>query len=295
MPRDTSGSFVTQKNRETNKPIWLYEIDMTGIQDENLFLAEYNENLSYKGDTYTAFPLSHEGIEQSSTGRIDPVTVGLSNVGREIQAWLEANDGLRGRDVTILRVFVDTINHADAYMSDVYSIDAVSISETAASFTLLAKTDVLEVQMPRRSFSRTYCGWQYKGLGCWLPATVAGTGSVGQSNRVLTDNSVSFTTSIQLGDKISVTSAGNWILNSWVYRIVSDTQIWLEDTFPASDASAIYVVSTVLSAAAPGSFDTDEEGDGDTCNHSTDDCERHNNLSRFGGFPSIPTEKLEIV
>ena len=39
---------------------------------------------------------------------------------------------------------------------------------------------------------------------------------------------------------------------------------------------------------APSGFDTDVGGDGDTCGKTLGECERHNNKTRFGGFPSIP-------
>jgi len=178
-PQSPSADFITEKNAETNKPIFLYRVqiaadpDADGAEDD-LYLAEYDEDVEFFKDentaqTYTKFPITHESVSENTGLVVDTVQVSVMNVSREIQAYLEANDGLIGRKVTIRQVFADYLTDPDAYIEDIFFIDSVpSYDEKVINFTLTSKFDLLKLTLPRRYYRRDFCQWKYKDQGCWL-------------------------------------------------------------------------------------------------------------------------------
>lgn len=173
MPRTVPDSLLTQARAQTNAPIWLYRIAVTDNAAEDLFLAEWHENVSFFKDTdtaqvYTAFALAHGGITQNTEGQTDTLTVTLANVNLAIQAYLETNDALRGRKVTIRQVFEDDLAEPSAYIEDAFWVDSVTVTQDVATFSLVPRVDMLRVVVPSRTFSRAACQNVYRMRGCWI-------------------------------------------------------------------------------------------------------------------------------
>jgi len=165
MPRTLDTTFTSEKNKETNQPVFLYiihEYDGTN----NLYLAEYNTDIVYGGISYSSFPISHEFVNENTQGEVVAVKVKVSNVSRLIQAYLEAYDGLRRKKVTIRQVFANQLADADAYTDNVYYIDEIVADQTNVEFNLTSKFDILDITLPYRVYSRNYCGWKFGSTEC---------------------------------------------------------------------------------------------------------------------------------
>lgn len=180
--REPGANFITDKNAEPNKPIRLYRINISDTPEvsgeEDLYFAEYDVDVNFFKDvntaqTYTAFPLTYKTLDENSTGHLSGLEISIANASREIQAFLELRDGLRGRKVTIRQVFADYLADNTAYIEDIYYIDSVTANESVVQFKLTTKLDLMELQLPRRRYSRNHCQFRYKGAGCW-PATGSG-------------------------------------------------------------------------------------------------------------------------
>lgn len=155
----------SQKNASTNKPIYLYTIyDYDGV-GSNLYFAGYDTDIIYNGITYTRFPITHESIGENSQGEIEGVKISVSNVSQAIQTYLELYDW-RKKKVTIRMVWADQLADTDAYIDFTYFIDNYIANEKVAEFNLLPKTDVLDVNVPARVYSRNYCSWKFKSIEC---------------------------------------------------------------------------------------------------------------------------------
>jgi len=189
VTRDVSAGFKAEKNKETNQPIWLYQVEVEPDPNPDdvpdLFIAEYDEDIDFpvpptgsirrpSGTVYQAFPLQHEGVEENIEGRIDEFQVTMGNVDRTVQAYLEQRDGLRGRKVTVRLVFYNHLDDSSACIEDVFYVDSVSVGDRSATFRLTSKLDIMRVELPRRRFSRNFCAWEYKREGCWLSSDAPG-------------------------------------------------------------------------------------------------------------------------
>jgi len=175
MPLETGNAFISEKNKPSNAPIYLYtlyEYDGTN----NLYFAEWSENVTYDGQVYTAFPINHNEIGENSQNEIDEVNISLSNVSRLIQYYLENYD-LRGKKVKITLVWLAEIDDADANVSWDYFIDSYTADEQTVQLRLRPKTDVLGATLPARTYSRNYCQWKFKSDECGYD------GAEGECNR----------------------------------------------------------------------------------------------------------------
>lgn len=165
MPRDLDSTSRLEKNKKTNQPVFLYTIYDYDGEENNLYFAEYDQNVIYDGQTYTKFPIAHEYIGENTQGQIDTVRVTLSNVSRLIQAYFENYD-FRGKKVSIKMVWADQLGDPDAYIEDIYYIDSYVAGQYNAEFVLTTKFDVLDLELPVRKYSRNYCAWKFKSGQC---------------------------------------------------------------------------------------------------------------------------------
>jgi lambda family phage minor tail protein L len=173
--RTLDGDITSRKNAETNKPIFLYKIhEYNGSAD--LFLAEYDQNVTFDGQVYSAFPITHEFIEANSTGQISQIKLKVANVNRFIQAYIEAYD-FRGKQVDIIMVFADKLDDAAAKVMETLYIDSYSCNEKTVEFSLTSKIDVIDLPIPSGKYLRTHCRWVFKGTEC------AYAGAEGECNR----------------------------------------------------------------------------------------------------------------
>lgn len=164
MPRDISPAFVSEKSKQENAPIFLYVLEKyDSIND--LKIAGFDQDVTYQGEVYSKFPVTHEFIGENNQGQIDQVKVRLANVSRFTQLYLEQFD-LRGKKVTIRMVWADRLADPDAHMDDVFYIDNYTADQKNVEFTLTGKFDVLGVDLPARRYARNYCAWKFKSAEC---------------------------------------------------------------------------------------------------------------------------------
>ena len=163
--RSVNNNFSVSKNQQSNQPIFLYTIFNYDGASTNLYFADYSENVTYDGQEYIKFPISHDAITEDTTGEISSVSVTLSNVSRLIQAYLETYD-FNGKKVYITLVWGNQLDDGDAYLREIFYIDSYSADQNNVSFTLTSKFDVLSLQIPARKYSRNYCGFKFKSTEC---------------------------------------------------------------------------------------------------------------------------------
>jgi lambda family phage minor tail protein L len=190
MPLDTNSVFIGEKNLQENRPVFLYRVtEYNGTDD--LLLAAHDEDVTFDGETYTKFPITHESVSDNSRGEIDSVAVRISNVSRLIQSYLESYDW-RGKKVTITQVFLDQLADADAKISFVLYIDNYKASEADVEFQLTTRFDVIDVMLPLGAYNRNYCRWKFKSTECGYVGAESVCNKTKQDCRDNKDNVVRF-------------------------------------------------------------------------------------------------------
>ena len=165
MPRTLDPDFITQKNAETNKPIHLYTVFNYDDASSDLTLCNDNANVTYDGVTYLRFVIEHESIDENVGGDIDAVELKIGNADRTISAYIQSYNW-RGKKVSIKQVWRDELADTSAYDEDIYFIDNFTMDAGSVVFTLTSSFDIMEIQLPLRSYNRSYCPWVFKGTEC---------------------------------------------------------------------------------------------------------------------------------
>lgn len=159
MTKNVSNAFITEKNKQTNKPIVLFElIDYDG-QGNDLYLAKYDQDIVFNGKTYLQFGITFATIDENAQGQVDAVRITVLNVSRYMQAQLESHD-LREKKVVVKIVWLNHLSDPTCYLDHVYYIDMYSANQGSVEFTCTTKMDVIEKMLPSGIYLRTHCRYK---------------------------------------------------------------------------------------------------------------------------------------
>lgn len=159
MSRTVSTDFIDAKNSQTNQPRWLYEIETDSVI---LYLTNGPSDITYDGQLYKGQPaggapggtIEHQGLSENITGRMDNVKLSVGNVDQIFQAYLESEDGLRGKTVTIRLVFADDLSNDESQIVWDFTIDYSTASSETIVFDLVWQNDPLSRMFPTQLMDR---------------------------------------------------------------------------------------------------------------------------------------------
>lgn len=156
-----------EKNRVTTSTPWtyLYEIEVPTDPPTRYRLARFDDNVAFRGHTYSTFPISHTGAESDTEANLPETTLTVSNVSRELIATLEAYGGLVGQSVRIMLVNRLDLNSGQAAEEQDWRITRVSYDEQSIQATL-SLYNLYRTRFPALRLMRTHCRWQYRGPEC---------------------------------------------------------------------------------------------------------------------------------
>lgn len=158
-------TFLEEKNKKENKPLFLYDIYYT--DSDMLTLTNLDSDLLFGGETYLAADIEHDSTGENLGGAIDTTKLSIGSIDRSIIVDMEDYDGLRGHSVKIKRIFKNQISDIECFMEESYVIDSVpSYGERFVEFELTSKFDVLDIELPLRTYDRKHCYWKFKSSEC---------------------------------------------------------------------------------------------------------------------------------
>ena len=171
--KDPGPKFVSEKNKETNEPIFLYTFHDYDGQGGDLRYVDYDKDIVFDSKNYSKAPIAHDVVEENTEGSINAVRLTVGNASRYIQALLEdPNYKFRGKKVTIRMVWRDHLDDPNCYVDDIFYIDSCSTDQLNAYFMLSTKFDILRVMLPGEMFLRGHCRYASKDDGFKGPRCV---------------------------------------------------------------------------------------------------------------------------
>jgi len=164
VSRNLDSDFREEKNKlAPSGVINLYEIELDDITV--VYFCDWDTDVSFGGKTYTAFPITRTDIEHDTSGKVTSIQVTLANVNRMIGGYLETYNGLVGRKIVIKMVFANLLNDPDAYVNEEFYVNTSFADERRVVLNASAKTDLLNIRVPRR---RYYRNWGYFFCSSWI-------------------------------------------------------------------------------------------------------------------------------
>jgi len=157
--------LVAEKNKLHATSPWIWLVELAVSDAEAIRLAAYQQNVTFAGDLYYAFPFTVGAVRQSAEGQTPSVSLTVPNVTREVQVLLDANAGLTRKKLWLRLVHADYLADGDAKIEDWFTVQQAVATAEAVAFTL-GRTDLTTTQVPKRRYIRGYCSHVYEGDAC---------------------------------------------------------------------------------------------------------------------------------
>ena len=151
-----------EKNKLSTDSCFLILLE---IQLQNtVYICYNNEDITWQGQLYQAFPFEIGETSEDSDGSDPNVSLKVSNVSQGLQWYVEDSGGGVGTEV-ILRV-VNSLNlNGAADLEEHYTVLACSVDEQWVDFTL--GTDYsAKTRRPLDRYMKNNCRFAYKGVRC---------------------------------------------------------------------------------------------------------------------------------
>lgn len=166
--KSLSVATIIEKNKLASTTPFLVCLEIavkdpaTGDVVETLRLVRNNEDITYQGNLYAAFPF--ELSLSSEAGAVPTVRVTAKDYTKAIQARMQAYGGAVGSSVQIIVLNADNLAQPPEIV-EFFEIIGASAKDYDVSFELGAE-NALALPFPRRRQLRDRCGWRYKSAEC---------------------------------------------------------------------------------------------------------------------------------
>lgn len=164
--RSLTATLITEKNKLAMASAWLPLITVEVNADTTLRFVPNPVSITFDGDTYIPFGCEIEEGAQDAKGGLNELSISVSNVGREISAFIEAND-LRGSRISIK--YVNSANLADptaVVLEETYEIMSMQVKGAQFVTFNLGHDRISGHPFPYGRFLRDNCRWIYKSAEC---------------------------------------------------------------------------------------------------------------------------------
>lgn len=168
MPRTIPPALTVEKNRMGTSNPWLMLLDIALSDGETFFyLCANTEDIEFQGRTYTAIAVDVVLPEESTQGRLQSLSLKVSNVSGVLQHYMESLNGAVGS--TVLMRFVNAA-YLDEDFSDLdmeWTLVATSCKGAWITFTL-GSSSPLNKRYPLYRYIALHCKWQPNSAECGL-------------------------------------------------------------------------------------------------------------------------------
>ena len=121
MPHTISSYAIQEKNKLTSNTVWLLMLEITipGVTVP-IRITSNNESITWRDETWVAFPFELDDISEESKGEVPQVTLRVSNVTRVMESYLQDFDlytKTNGYSPIEVRIYV--VNNQGSFSSGV--------------------------------------------------------------------------------------------------------------------------------------------------------------------------------
>ncbi len=157
--------LIQEKNKLATPNPWIVLLDIVLDSTHKLYFCSNNEDITFSGQVYTAFPFVLDATTENNKGEIPSVSLKVANVTQIIHAYLEDLDGAVGATVTIRVVNAAYLSQNYSELEMTFTVVSTSADSEWIEFTLGAPNP-LRRRYPVYRFISGHCNWEFKGLEC---------------------------------------------------------------------------------------------------------------------------------
>ncbi len=169
--RDLDLVVKLEKNKlatDANGNCWVYLLEIQISPSETLYLTNNHASVPHNSIVYTAFPFVVGEMTEDGKGNLSSISLTVDNTTLEVSRWLELNDGASFKRVVLTKflIYDDGLSITGAAaVTETFRVSTVAENEKACVFTL-GQEDLLKLDVPRETFNRRRCPFEYKGPRC---------------------------------------------------------------------------------------------------------------------------------
>lgn len=127
-------------------------------------LARNTDDITWAGQTWTAFPFDLADLTETSDGEIPEVTLQVANVDRIIQGYVEQASGGGKSSATIRVVNSKLLAETDPLLEEFFTVTKTSCKEDYVYFTL--GMGYKKARRPLGRYMKNHCPYKYGGCKC---------------------------------------------------------------------------------------------------------------------------------
>ena len=166
MPLNLPAVLVIEKNKIASANPWLVTLDIVlAVSGTQLYFVHNTEDIVFQGRTYTAFPFQIEIPKTTAKGELPLWRLRISNVTMALQAYLEAEDGCVGSQVTVR--FVNAGYLTESFVDLEIKLEVIASESDAQWLTFtLGMPNPMNKRFPALRYIADHCAWKFKSAEC---------------------------------------------------------------------------------------------------------------------------------
>lgn len=166
-----SSNAIAEKNKLNANSVWVVLLEIQISQSLTIRLAANNENITWNGQTWYAFPFTLDTVGETGKGEIPTVQVSVSNVTGEILTYLEQADGANNSPVIIRVINTEASSNNQAELELSYVLHSTSFDQSNIKFDLTGAA-CLTRRVPTGRYLKNFCRFKYNDANCGVSASV---------------------------------------------------------------------------------------------------------------------------
>lgn len=167
-----STTAIEEKNKLATDSVWLVALEITipGLS-EPVRVVRNNENVTWRTETWVAFPFELQEVSESAVGEVPRVDVRISNVSRAIEAYLQdydvytKNNGFAPITVSIFVLNSKNLADSDPEVEHFFELKQPKTDARWATFTLGAANPFTR-RFPQQRILKNFCRFVFKSSLC---------------------------------------------------------------------------------------------------------------------------------
>jgi len=158
-------TIVREKNKLYTPDPWVVLLHITLSAGVHLYFCSNNEDVTFGGQVYTAFPFYLDATKQTSKGEIPTISLRVCNVTQLVHAYLEQLDGAVGAEVQVQVVNAGHLSEDFTELDMTFSVLSTEADAEWVTFNLGAASPLRRRYPPYR-FIALHCNWDFKSFEC---------------------------------------------------------------------------------------------------------------------------------
>lgn len=150
MPRTLSSFGILEKNKLTSQTTWLLMLEITvpGVS-EPIRVTSNNESVTWRGESWVAFPFELDEIGEESKGEVPQVELRVSNVSRVMESYLQDYDlYTKTNGYTPVEVWIYVVNNQQMSSSGVLTDTTLDGAVTETTVDGAMTDTLMEITNP---------------------------------------------------------------------------------------------------------------------------------------------------